>query len=65
MPQCAVGDRYICPNAHLQGRHFCAIYKKELNGPYGEFNNDDGNIALIVLMLLIWLLPQSPMATAP
>jgi hypothetical protein len=27
MPQCAVGDKCICPDAPLQGRHFCAIAK--------------------------------------
>jgi len=44
MPQCAVGDKCICPDAPLQGRHFCAICKKQLHGPCGEFNGDEGNI---------------------
>jgi hypothetical protein len=44
MPWCAVGDRCICPNAPLQGRHFCAICKKELHGPCSEFYGDDSNI---------------------
>jgi hypothetical protein len=32
------------PKCTFQGRHFCAICKKELYGLYGEFNSDDGNI---------------------
>jgi len=45
MPQCAVGDKCICPNAPLEGRHFCAICKKQLHGPCGVFNGDDSPIA--------------------
>ncbi len=44
MPQCAVGDKCICPNAPLEGRHFCAICKKQLHGPCGEFNGDESSI---------------------
>ena len=44
MPQCAVGDKCICPNAPLEGRHFCAICKKPLHGPCGVFNGDDSSI---------------------
>jgi hypothetical protein len=43
-PQCAVGDKCICPNAPLEGRHFCAICKKALHGPCGVFNGDDSSI---------------------
>jgi len=44
MPQCAVGDKCICPNAPLEGGHFCAICKKPLHGPCGVFNGDDSSI---------------------
>jgi hypothetical protein len=39
-----------CPDVPLvtdtpvQGRHFCAICKKELHGPCSEFNGHDSNI---------------------
>jgi hypothetical protein len=44
IPQCAVGDKCICPNAPLEGRHFCAICKKPLHGPCGVFNGDDSSL---------------------
>ena len=44
MPQCAVGDKCICPNAPLEGGHFCAICKKPLHGPCGVFNGDNSSI---------------------
>jgi len=44
MPQCSAGDRCICKDAPLEGRHFCAICKKDLQGPCGEFNGVDSAI---------------------
>jgi hypothetical protein len=44
MPQCAVADKCICPNAPLEGRHFSSICKKQLYGPCGVFNGDDSSI---------------------
>ena len=44
MPQCAAGDRCICPNTPLEERHFCAICKKQLHGPCGEYNGDESAI---------------------
>jgi hypothetical protein len=41
MAKYAVGDRCICPNTPLQGRHFCAI----CNGPSGKLNSDDRSIS--------------------
>ena len=44
MPPCSVGNKCVCPTAPLDGRHLCAICKKDLHGPCGVFNGDDGAI---------------------
>ena len=44
MPPCIVGDKCLCPNAPLDGRHYCAICKNHLHGPCGVFNGDDAAV---------------------
>ena len=39
--RCCAGERCLFPNLPLEGRHFCAICKKELHGICGIFNGDE------------------------
>jgi len=44
LPLCIVGDRCLCPNVPLNGRHYCALCKKQLHGPCSVFNGDESAI---------------------
>jgi hypothetical protein len=41
MPICCTGVHCLFPNLPLEGRHYCAICKKDLHGICGIFNGDD------------------------
>jgi len=41
MPICCAGDPCLFPNLPLEGRHCCAICKKDHHGVCGIFNGDD------------------------
>jgi hypothetical protein len=42
--RCCAGERCLFPNLPVEGRHFCAICKKDLHGVCGIFNGDDSAV---------------------